>query len=60
MGTIGCIGLIINSLVPIADVSVTVSPHKVMGIYTEVLILGVIHQYMVSASFSCFLWALKS
>ncbi len=29
--------------------------HKLMGFYTEVLILDVIFQYMVSASFSCFL-----
>ncbi len=28
---------------------------KLMGAYMEVLILGVILQYMVSASFSCFL-----
>ncbi len=30
-----------------------------MGIYMGDLILGVILQYMVSASFSCFLWLVK-
>ncbi len=29
--------------------------HKLMGFYMEVLILGIILQYMVSASLSCFL-----
>ncbi len=33
--------------------------HKLMGIYMGGLILGVILQYMISASFSCFLWSVK-
>ncbi len=33
--------------------------YKLMGIYMGGLILGAILQYMVSASFSCFLWSVK-
>ncbi len=29
--------------------------HKLMGIYMEILILGVMLQYMVTASLNCFL-----
>ncbi len=39
---------------PIAPISPE-NTHKLMGFYMEVLILGVILQYMVSASLSCFL-----
>ncbi len=35
------------------------SPHKPIGIDMGNLILGVILLYMVSASFSCFLWSVK-
>ncbi len=34
--------------------------HKLMGFYMEGLILGVILQYMVSASLSCFLYRVYS
>ncbi len=34
--------------------------HKLMGIYMVDLILGVVLQYMVSASFSCFSQVAKS
>ncbi len=36
------------------------SLHKLMGIYVGSLILSDILEYMISALFSCLLWALKS
>ncbi len=40
--------------------SYLVSPYKLMGMYMGDLILGVILQYMVYASFSCFSQEVKS
>ncbi len=51
--------LFLNLSTPVVSKSDLVSLYKLMGFYMEDLILGVILQYMVYASFSCFSQVVK-
>ncbi len=53
-----CIGLTLYQTMMHSHV-VSCTLHKLIGIDMGDLILGAILQYMVSVSFSCFLWSVK-